>query len=116
MTTMPVHALLLDPSAQRPRAAGPGRLRGIAWGGERGIARVEVRVDGGAWRETELGAWRGPYARRFWAADWSAAAGEHHIEVRATDGLGQQQPDEPPPNAGGYANNALHRVKLRVET
>lgn len=114
MTSVPVHALLLDAGTERARATGPALLRGIAWGGERRIGRVEVRIDDGPWREADLGPWRGPYARRFWSASWRAEAGEHQLAVRAVDGAGHIQPDRPLPNAGGYANNSVHRVRVDV--
>jgi sulfane dehydrogenase subunit SoxC len=34
--------------------------------------------------------------------------------VRATDATGRRQPDAPPWNVGGYANNAVQRVPVTV--
>ncbi|MDX6665457.1 MAG: hypothetical protein QOG68_1663 [Solirubrobacteraceae bacterium] len=114
MTDMPIHALLVDPTPDAPPAAGMIALRGIAWGGIGGVARVEVRVDGGPWREAELGPDRGPWARRFWTATRRAAPGTRQVEVRASDAAGNAQPAEPPANQCGYANNAVHRVTLEI--
>jgi len=104
LTALPVHALVLD--------GGPELVRGIAWGGEGGVARVDVRADGGPWRPAELGPSRGAYARRFWSARRPASA--RVLEVRATDAAGLAQPGEPRPNPCGYANNSVHRVEMQV--
>jgi DMSO/TMAO reductase YedYZ molybdopterin-dependent catalytic subunit len=114
MTDMPIHALLIDPAPDARVPAGLLELRGIAWGGQGGVARVEVRVDDGPWRDARLGPDRGPWARRFWSAARRAAPGARRIEVRASDAAGDVQPDQPPLNVYGYANNAVHRVTVMV--
>ena len=44
-----------------------------------------------------------------------AAQGEHELCVpRAPTPTGRRQPDEPPWNLGGYANNAVQRVPVTV--
>ncbi|MFL5846055.1 MAG: sulfite oxidase [Solirubrobacteraceae bacterium] len=110
MYAMPIHALLID---TRP-ADGLVGLRGIAWGGEGGVDRVDVRIDDGPWRPASLGPDRGPWSRRFWAATRRAAPGRRCIEVRATDRSGNAQPLDVPHNVHGYANNAVHRVTLQI--
>jgi sulfane dehydrogenase subunit SoxC len=114
LTAMPVPALLLDPSGELALRAGLIRLRGIAWGGERGIARVDVRLDGGRWVPARLAPWRGPYARRFWSAGWRARPGRHVVDVCAIDGAGHRQPQRPVPNIGGYANNSVQRTAFII--
>jgi hypothetical protein len=70
---------------------------GAAWGAP--IGRVEVRVDGGPWREATLEEGKGAdYAWAFWSLEWGApAAGEHAITSRAIDvhGTVQPAPDDP---------------------
>ena len=105
MTELPIHALCLR--AQRDEAFVD--LAGVAWGGRGGVERVDVRIDGGPWRAAELGADRGPWARRFWHARRRAGS---VVEVRATDMAGAAQPADVPHNVCGYANNAVHRVTL----
>ena len=67
---------------------------------------VEVRVDGGEWVRAELGGVPSPDTWRKWAVTLEVAAGDHTIEARATDGLGQVQTDEvadvAPDGASGY--------------
>ena len=94
---------------------GPVRLEGRAWSGWGPVARVEVSTDGGTtWHNAELGDPPGPAAWAPWWAQWDAPEGEHELCVRATDATGRSQPDEPPWNVGGYANNAIQRVPVTV--
>jgi DMSO/TMAO reductase YedYZ molybdopterin-dependent catalytic subunit len=94
---------------------GPVRLEGRAWSGWGPIERVEVSADGGAtWAPADLGDPPGPAAWAPWSYDWDAHAGEHELCVRARDATGRTQPDDPPWNVGGYANNAIQRVAVTV--
>lgn len=66
-------------------------LGGVAFAGSRGIRRVEVRADGGAWQVATL---ENPLAGFTWTR-WQAAVecpvGKHVIEARAQDGEGRWQ-------------------------
>lgn len=72
---------------------GPGRRRvgGSAWAQHTGIERVEVRLDGGAWRPARLG--RVPHVDTWvqWTATVDVPPGEHRLAVRATDRSGYTQ-------------------------
>jgi len=64
---------------------------GIAFSGDRGISKVEVRVDGGPWQEAKL---RSPLSETTWVIwryDWPFAEGEHTFEVRCAEGDGTLQ-------------------------
>ena len=91
--------------------AGPVRLEGRAWSGWAPIERVEVGIDG-LWADAELGAPPGPAAWAPWWVDWEAPEGEHELCARAHDASGRSQPDAPPWNVGGYANNAIQRIAV----
>ncbi|MEV8531478.1 molybdopterin-dependent oxidoreductase [Streptomyces sp. NPDC051211] len=71
----------------------PGRVAvaGVAWAQHRGIERVEVRVDGGPWRQARLAAADGVDTWRQWVWEWEAEPGSHTLEARATDGTGTPQ-------------------------
>lgn len=71
----------------------PGRtvIGGVAWAQTRGIATVEVRIDGGEWQEARLGPDAGVDYWRQWYLPWTAEPGRRLIAVRATDGDGVQQ-------------------------
>ncbi|MEV4558143.1 molybdopterin-dependent oxidoreductase [Kitasatospora sp. NPDC049285] len=76
-------------------AAGEVDLAGTAWATHRGVAAVEVRVDGGPWQQAELAADAGPDLWRQWTHRWSGATpGAHRIEVRATDATDAVQPEQ----------------------
>jgi DMSO/TMAO reductase YedYZ molybdopterin-dependent catalytic subunit len=103
------------PERDRVVAAGPTSLEGRAWSGSAPIERVEVSIDGGRnWSEAELEPAPSPYAWHRWTYDWTAPHGTHELACRATDAAGATQPLEPEPNTGGYANNAVHRVRVTV--
>jgi hypothetical protein len=58
------------------------RAEGVAWAGERKIARVEVRVDGGAWEPGNLSA--SPVAMIWtpWSYEWQVpSSGRYTLEV-----------------------------------
>ena len=74
----------------------PGRIAiaGVAWAQHRGIDKVEVRVDGGAWAEARLADVDTIDTWRQWVLDWDATPGRHALEVRATDATGAVQPED----------------------
>ena len=74
--------------------AGTVPVAGVAWAPDRGIDAVEIRVDGGSWQRAETST---PISDATWVQfvySWDARAGDHTIEVRATDGTGEVQTDE----------------------
>jgi DMSO/TMAO reductase YedYZ molybdopterin-dependent catalytic subunit len=93
---------------------GPVEVAGVAFGGDKGISKVEVSADDGAtWHEAVLKGPLGPFTWRLWRLDWNAKAGEHHLTVRATNGAGELQTskvtDTIPDGATG-----LHTVTVTV--
>ena len=77
-------------------------VAGVAWAPTRGIARVEVRVDDGAWTEAEITDPLSPDAWVQWRHTVALDAGAHQLQVRATDGEGATQPPGPvPPRPDG---------------
>jgi sulfane dehydrogenase subunit SoxC len=94
----------------------PCTVRGRAWSGFGPVERVEVSADGGAtWSDARLGPQASKWAWRSWEWEWELRdPGEYELCCRATDGAGNAQPLEPPWNLGGYANNEVHRVAVRV--
>jgi DMSO/TMAO reductase YedYZ molybdopterin-dependent catalytic subunit len=114
MTEVPIHALITTPAEHDRVPAGRSIVRGVAWGGRAGVIEVQVRVDRGPWHAAVLAPRRGRDARVGWELSCSLEAGRHEIACRAVDGEGNAQPDRPVPNAGGYANNAVHRVQVRA--
>ncbi len=69
-------------------------VAGVAWAQHTGIASVEVRVDGGAWRPAALSAEVSVDTWRMWHLELALPAGEHTAEARATDRSGHTQTDK----------------------
>ena len=94
-------------------AAGSVPIAGVAWAPTRGISKVEVQVDDGAWLETTLGSSLGDNCWRQWWVPWEATSGKHQIRVRATDGTGETQPEQrrdvAPDGATGW-----HTIRVTV--
>jgi DMSO/TMAO reductase YedYZ molybdopterin-dependent catalytic subunit len=110
-----VNALITSPAAGAVVDAGALRVSGIAWGGQGGIQRVDVRPSNLPWHVASLATPRPPYGLIHWSvAIPDMPSGRHTIEVRARDHSGRVQPAEPRWNALGYANNSTHRVALTV--
>ena len=89
-------------------------VAGTAWATHRGVAAVEVQIDGGAWQEATLAASDTPDTWRQWSLQWNGATrGSHTLKVRATDGTGALQTsaiaDVVPDGATGY-----HTITLQV--
>lgn len=120
ITHMRVKSLLVPPgipdwyTRRRLVDAGAVTLTGRAWsGGGVPIARVDVGIDG-KWMLAELDPPLGKFAWRGWRSAWNAELGEHKLSCRATDANGETQPLETPWDAGGFGNNAVHRVHVTV--
>ncbi|PYI63887.1 MAG: hypothetical protein DMF07_08690 [Verrucomicrobia bacterium] len=71
----------------------PIEVKGMAYGGDRGITRVELSFDDGkSWRDAEIYYAGGDLAWSLWKAEWTPdAAADHVFVVRATDGEGDVQ-------------------------
>jgi DMSO/TMAO reductase YedYZ molybdopterin-dependent catalytic subunit len=69
-------------------------IGGIAYAGVRGISKVEVRVDNGAWQEAQR---REPISSLTWVVwryDWPFESGEHTFAIRCVDGSGMAQMED----------------------
>lgn len=89
-------------------------IGGIAWAGARGVSRVEVQVDGGAWQPTQL---RAPLSDKTWVIwryDWNFTAGEHTFAVRCVEKDGTPQIEA---EAGSHPGGAtgLHSRKKMIQ-
>ncbi|HVM13488.1 MAG TPA: sulfite oxidase [Egibacteraceae bacterium] len=94
-------------------AQGRVTVAGVAWGGLRGVERVEVSVDGGAWQEAKLAEPLGDATWRQWVWLWQARPGRHALAVRATDGEGAVQTGRASPPAPDGATGH-HTVRVEV--
>lgn len=71
--------------------AGDVNVQGVAWAQHRGIEKVEVQVDDGAWESATLSPVPSVDTWTQWSWRWPATPGPHQLRVRATDGTGTPQ-------------------------
>ncbi len=100
------------PKPGKALTAGPVVIAGVAWAQRKGVARVEVGVDG-VWHEATLATQDTIDTWRQWYYRWDATPGAHTIQVRATDQTGYTQTavvqKAEPNGATGY-----HTIQLNV--
>lgn len=108
-----VNSLIVNPADGSAVAAGNTEVSGVAWGGQGGIAAVEVRRSGGPWQQAVLDIPGEPTALHRWSTRLELPLGEHHVEVRARDRFGASQPEQASWNELGYANNGIHGTTIR---
>jgi DMSO/TMAO reductase YedYZ molybdopterin-dependent catalytic subunit len=93
----------------------PIEVKGMAFGGDRGISRVELSFDDGqTWTEAAIYYSGGNLAWSLWKTQWTPAApGDYALVVRATDGEGDVQEFEE--DRGPFSGTSgLHRINVRV--
>jgi DMSO/TMAO reductase YedYZ molybdopterin-dependent catalytic subunit len=96
-------------------SAGRTAVAGVAWGGDRSVDAVEVRVDSGPWMAATLSEELAESSWRQWFVEWDAVPGRHEIQVRATDGGGTTQTvDRAPPAPSGATG--YHTVEVDVQS
>lgn len=120
---IPLSAVALNSDILRPEdhailPAGPTAVAGYAYaGGDRGIVRVDVSIDGGrSWQQAELDAEVSPWAWRFWRTSVDLPTGEATITARAWDSSMAVQPEQPESvwNPKGYINNAWPTITVEA--
>jgi DMSO/TMAO reductase YedYZ molybdopterin-dependent catalytic subunit len=101
------------PTGQGSLTAGTHQVAGVAWAQHKGVERVEVRVDQGAWHQARLAAVPDIDTWRQWVYDWDATPGNHLIESRATDLTGYTQTAlEAPPEPNGASGFPMIQVQV----
>ena len=88
-------------------------VRGVALGGDAGVAKVDWSIDAGrSWHAAQLGPDHGAYGFRRWAA--ALPAGRHEVAARATNAKGETQSFDPIWNPGGYMRNIIETTRVTV--
>lgn len=100
-------------------AALPWRPRvpvgGIAFGGDSGVAKVEVSGDGGAsWVAARLGPDTGKYSFRRFDAELAVARGPATVMTRCTNTAGAVQAMTPIWNPSGYMRGQVESVRVQL--
>ncbi|HYL88240.1 MAG TPA: molybdopterin-dependent oxidoreductase [Burkholderiales bacterium] len=116
ITTMVVNSLItsLKSGQQVPRGK-PLEIRGVAWDGGSGIAKVEVSTDGTRWMPAKLGKELGKFSfREFALSVPTKEATSMVVMARATSNSGETQVNELIFNPAGYHHNVIQRLYVEV--
>ena len=117
ITTMVVNSLITSLSSGQKIAHGkPIIVKGLAWDGGSGIAKVEVSTDAGAsWQEASLGRELGRFSFREFALSVPATqVGTRLVMARATSRAGETQVEQLIHNPAGYHHNVIQRIPVEV--
>ena len=89
-------------------------VRGIAFGGDCGVALVDLSIDGGkSWQPTKLDADQGTYGFRQWQTQFTLPArGARTLMVRCTNTRNEAQPDFKIWNPAGYMYNTIETTHV----
>jgi len=82
----------IDTPKTGARLSGRVPIAGVAWAPDRGVAKVEVSIDG-VWQEARLSSPISDATWVQWVVEWDVTPGDHTIMVRATDKTGETQTD-----------------------
>ena len=90
-------------------------VRGVAFGGDYGVATVELSADGGAnWVPAQLGRDLGRYSFRRFLGALMLPPGRHVIMARATSAAGVMQPLNQNWNPSGYNRAGVDPVRVEI--
>ena len=101
-------------SGNQVKSGAPTTLRGIAFGGDSSVAKVQYSVDRGqSWREAQLGNDEGNYGFRQWHTQFKLPSpGKYGLLTRCTNSKGVAQPDTANWNPGGFMRNVVEAVDV----
>jgi DMSO/TMAO reductase YedYZ molybdopterin-dependent catalytic subunit len=95
-------------------AGASATIRGVAFGGNSGVAKVELSADGGqTWQLATLGDDLGTYSFRRWQMTVAQLPkGRHSMMVRCTNAAGDIQPAVSNWNSSGFMRNVVETVNI----
>jgi len=89
-------------------------LEGLAFDAGDSIVKVEISTDGKSWKIAKLNPVIGKFSWRRWKYDWTPhKEGNYTVKVKATNALGETQPDHQW-NRSGYMRNEIETLKIEV--
>jgi DMSO/TMAO reductase YedYZ molybdopterin-dependent catalytic subunit len=91
-------------------------VRGIAFGGDTGLANVSFSPDGGvSWQDAKLGPDRGKYSFRHWETPLRLSSpGPRKLLIRAANTAGVCQPERANWNGAGFMRNVVESVSVQA--
>jgi DMSO/TMAO reductase YedYZ molybdopterin-dependent catalytic subunit len=91
-------------------------IRGIAFGGDAGVAKVLFSPDGGGkWEEARLGTDQGKYGFRRWQASLLLSSpGRRELKIKSVNTAGVVQPEGANWNGAGFMRNVVESVSIQV--
>jgi len=103
-------------AGDRLQFSAPTVVRGIAFGGDAGVSRVDFSSDGGkSWQPTKLGKDEGKYSFRQWQIRFiPSTKGNLSLMVRCTSSSGEAQPDTANWNPSGFMRNVIEQTAITV--
>jgi DMSO/TMAO reductase YedYZ molybdopterin-dependent catalytic subunit len=117
ITTMVVNSLVTSlQTGQQIPLGRPLEVRGLAWDGGAGIAKVDVSLDGGqTWDTAKLGKELGRYSfREFAFSSPTRERGARVVMARATSATGETQAEKLIFNPAGYHHNVPQRIYVEI--
>jgi hypothetical protein len=101
-------------SGSKINAATPLTVRGIAFGGDCGVAGVDLSIDRGqSWHQVQFGRDQVKYGFRQWQTQLTLPApGDYSLLVRCTNSNGVAQPDMPNWNPAGFMRNVIESTDI----
>jgi DMSO/TMAO reductase YedYZ molybdopterin-dependent catalytic subunit len=115
VTIQRVRALVTEPEPNVEIRRGEVAIRGVAWSGAAPIARVDVSVNGGDWRQAQFVGDRSRHSWLWWELIVRLdTTGVATIRARAADMADRIQPEQAEWNRLGYGNNGVQTVPIRV--
>ena len=117
ITAMVVNSLVTSLKSGQQIARGkPIQVRGVAWDGGAGIAKVEVSTDtGSTWQAANLGKDMGRFSfREFSLSAPARETGGRVVMARATSRSGETQVEQLIHNPAGYHHNVIQRIYVEV--
>jgi len=90
-------------------------IEGLAFDAGDSIVKIEVSTDGKTWKAARLAPVIGKYSWRRWKYEWTpSAAGKYILHVKATNAIGETQPEHQW-NRSGYMRNEIETLELKAE-
>lgn len=117
ITEMVVNSLITNlTDGQTAPADKPLEIKGVAWDGGSGIAKVEISTNAGlSWDQAMLDQDYGRFSWRQWRYVFRPERGtSYRVMARATSRTGTIQPFEAIPNPSGYHHNAVQQIAIRA--